>query len=220
MDRICRECTSLGRNCGKHQKNSIGWTKRPRSYRCWRLRGRTLHRREGGPRRPSRVRAGIKTAIRACAPDADHYGSLPPPKGSLCPRKHINEIRRFELFTDGRSAQVALTKPDLIIERSRLIRRWPARPASRCRTILRYAFLGIGPYARPCGSRWNPAASQKSCTRTAWSRGRRGEPLARASGWPAIETVPLVQAIVRLPKDCPPDTTRVWFVRMIAYFYC
>src|SRR5882724_7398013 len=33
----------------------------------------------------------------------------------------INEIRRFELFTDGRSAQVALTKPDLIIERSRLI---------------------------------------------------------------------------------------------------
>src|SRR5260370_29155983 len=31
----------------------------------------------------------------------------------------INEIRRFELFTDGRSAQVALTKPHLIIERSR-----------------------------------------------------------------------------------------------------
>ena len=33
----------------------------------------------------------------------------------------VNEIRRFELFTDGRSAQVALTQPDLIIERSRLI---------------------------------------------------------------------------------------------------
>src|SRR5438876_11026630 len=33
----------------------------------------------------------------------------------------VNEIRRFELFTDGRSAQVALTKPDLIIERSQLI---------------------------------------------------------------------------------------------------
>ena len=33
----------------------------------------------------------------------------------------LNEIRRFELFTDGRSAQIALKQPDLIIERSRLI---------------------------------------------------------------------------------------------------
>src|SRR5205823_98516 len=33
----------------------------------------------------------------------------------------LNEIRRFELFTDGRSAQIALSKPDLIIERARLI---------------------------------------------------------------------------------------------------
>jgi flavin-dependent dehydrogenase len=44
--------------------------------------------------------------------------------------------------------------------------------------------------------------------------------VARASGWPPIETVPLVQAIVRLPKDCPPDTTRVWFVPDdTPYFY-
>ena len=33
----------------------------------------------------------------------------------------LNEIRRFELLTDGRSAQIALSKPDLIIERSKLI---------------------------------------------------------------------------------------------------
>ena len=32
----------------------------------------------------------------------------------------LNEIRRFELFTDGRSAQVALKQPDLIIERSEI----------------------------------------------------------------------------------------------------
>jgi len=32
--------------------------------------------------------------------------------------------------------------------------------------------------------------------------------------------VPLVQAIVKLPKDCPPDTTRVWFVPDdTPYFY-
>ncbi len=34
----------------------------------------------------------------------------------------VNEIRKFELFTDGRAAQVPLDRPDLIIERSRLIR--------------------------------------------------------------------------------------------------
>jgi flavin-dependent dehydrogenase len=44
--------------------------------------------------------------------------------------------------------------------------------------------------------------------------------VARTSGWPPIETVSLVQAVVRLPKDCPVDTTRVWFVPDdTPYFY-
>src|SRR6202051_1098895 len=34
----------------------------------------------------------------------------------------VNEIRKFELFTDGRAAQVSLQRPDLIVERSHLIR--------------------------------------------------------------------------------------------------
>src|SRR5258706_1468327 len=61
----------------------------------------------------------------------------------------INEIRRFELFTDGRSAQVALTKPDLIIERSRLISAL-AREGEQAGATLSFdtRFLGIGPNAR------------------------------------------------------------------------
>jgi flavin-dependent dehydrogenase len=44
--------------------------------------------------------------------------------------------------------------------------------------------------------------------------------VARAAGWPDLETVPLVQAIVPLPKDMPPDTARVWFVPQdTPYFY-
>ena len=35
----------------------------------------------------------------------------------------VNEIRRFELFTDGRAATVTLQQPDLVIERRALIRR-------------------------------------------------------------------------------------------------
>ena len=39
----------------------------------------------------------------------------------------LNQISRFELFTDGRAAQIELTHPDLIIERSTLIRSLPLK---------------------------------------------------------------------------------------------
>ena len=69
--------------------------------------------------------------------------------GAFARESIINEIRRFELFTDGRSAQVALTKPDLIIERSRLIPAL-AREAQQTGAALSFdtRFLGIGPNAR------------------------------------------------------------------------
>jgi len=41
--------------------------------------------------------------------------------GDAAERSIVNEIRRFELFTDGRSANVTLKHPDLIIERRSLI---------------------------------------------------------------------------------------------------
>ena len=35
-----------------------------------------------------------------------------------------------------------------------------------------------------------------------------------------MDTVPLMQAVVKLPKDCPTDTTRVWFIPDdTPYFY-
>ena len=44
--------------------------------------------------------------------------------------------------------------------------------------------------------------------------------VAQAAGWPRQDTVPLIQAIVRLPADYPPDTVRVWFVpEDTPYFY-
>jgi len=128
----------------------------------------------------------------------------------------INEIRRFELFTDGRSAQVALTKPDLIVERSRLIPAL-AREAQEAGASLSFdtRFLGIAPNARglrleveTAGKREELHADSVVGADGAASR------VARASGWPPIETVPLVQA------DCPSDTTRVWFVPDdTPYFY-
>ena len=134
----------------------------------------------------------------------------------------LNEIRRFELFTDGRSAQVALAKPDLIIERAKLIPAL-ARQARQAGAELSCdtRFLGLSPNANGIqvevesgGRREELYAQSVVGADGAASR------VARTAGWTPIETVPLVQAIVRLPKDCPVDTTRVWFVPDdTPYFY-
>ncbi len=134
----------------------------------------------------------------------------------------LNEIRRFELFTDGRSAQIALSKPDLIIERSKLIPGL-AREAQHAGAQVSFdsRFVSLSPNSRGLhlevesgGRRQELHAASVVGADGATSR------VARTAGWPPIETVPLVQAIVRLPKDCPVDTTRVWFVPDdTPYFY-
>ncbi|HLZ93275.1 MAG TPA: NAD(P)/FAD-dependent oxidoreductase [Candidatus Acidoferrum sp.] len=134
----------------------------------------------------------------------------------------LNEIRRFELFTDGRSAQVALAKPDLIIERAKLISGL-AQKAQRSGAEISFdtRFLGMSPkgdglrvQVESQGQREEWHANSLVGADGAASR------VARTAGWAPIETVPLVQAIVRLPKDCPVDTTRVWFVPDdTPYFY-
>ncbi len=134
----------------------------------------------------------------------------------------VNEIRRFELFTDGRSAEVALRRPDLIIERAKLIPAL-ANEAARAGAKLSFDthFLGLGPNSRGLrlevetgGRREEFHADHVVGADGATSR------VGRAAGWPPVETVPLVQAIVRLPTDCRPDTTRVWFVPDdTPYFY-
>jgi flavin-dependent dehydrogenase len=134
----------------------------------------------------------------------------------------LNEIKRFELFTNGRSAVVSLTRPDLIIERSRLIRAL-AKEADAAGAQFEYdtRFLGLAPnnngfdvQVDRAGRREELYAESVVGADGATSR------VARASGWPPVETVPLVQAVIKLPKDCPVDTTRVWFVPDdTPYFY-
>lgn len=134
----------------------------------------------------------------------------------------LNEIRRFELFTDGRSAVVSLKRPDLIIERSRLIGAL-AREAEAAGARIDYdtRFLGLAPNATglrvqvdQSGRRDELHADSVVGADGATSR------VARSAGWPPVETVPLMQAVVKLPKDCPVDTTRVWFVPDdTPYFY-
>ncbi len=135
----------------------------------------------------------------------------------------VNEIRRFELFTDGRSAEVPLSRPDLIIERARLIRSL-AEEAQRAgaRLELGRRFLKLEP--NNCGLALTierPDAVQQTVhSETLIGADGAASRVARSAGWPDQQTVPLLQAIVALPRDYPPNTVRVWFVPAdTPYFY-
>ena len=142
--------------------------------------------------------------------------------GAAASESIVNEIRRFELFTDGRSAQVALARPDLIIERSRLIPAL-ARSAQHAGANLSFdtRFLGLAPNGRGLRVEVDSAGHREELhAESVVGADGASSRVARSAGWPPIETVPLVQAIVRLPNDHPVDTTRVWFVPDdTPYFY-
>lgn len=135
-----------------------------------------------------------------------------------------NEIRRFELFTDGRSATVSLKNPDLIVERRALIQMLAesARQAG-AKIELGRRFQALHANGRRLvveversadGAREEVHAEAVIGSDGATSR------VARAAGWAPLQTAPLMQALVPLPKDMAPDTVRVWFVPQdTPYFY-
>lgn len=142
--------------------------------------------------------------------------------GSTANETVLNEIRRFELFTDGRSAQVALSQPDLIIERAKLIPAL-AREALQSGAEISFdtRFLGLSPNGNGIRVQMETTGRQEELhAKSVVGADGAASRVARMGGWAPIATVPLVQAIVRLPKDCPTDTTRVWFVPDdTPYFY-
>lgn len=130
-------------------------------------------------------------------------------------RSIVNVINRFELVTDGRRATVALDAPDLVIERSTLLRGMADRARAagvdlqmgRRVQTLRDTGNGDG-VALEVGR--NGDTEQLTAHTVVGADGTFSK-VARAAGWPPLATVPLIQAIVPLPADLPSDTTRVWF---------
>lgn len=144
--------------------------------------------------------------------------------GAGAERSIVNEIRRFELFTDGRSATIALNRPDLIIERRALIQAL----AGEARQAGASVELGRRFHAmQPDGA--GLALEIEDCSEGRREQVRAGtvvaadgasSRVARAAGWAPLETAPLVQALVPLPKDMAPDTARIWFIpHETPYFY-
>jgi flavin-dependent dehydrogenase len=140
----------------------------------------------------------------------------------------VNQIHGFELFTDGRAASIPLASPDLVLERSLLIRALAQEAQSHgvqlefgrrfaslqgTRAGIEMSFFGVG-------SRTKSAPCQRVCCEALVGADGAQSCVARAAGWPTLTTVPLVQALVKLPSGMPSDTVRVWFIPDdTPYFY-
>ncbi len=144
--------------------------------------------------------------------------------GPVAQRSIVNEIHRFELFTDGRTATIPLDRPDLIIERSHLIRGLAEEACGYGASLeLGRKFVSLS-----ASDRGMELAVQRAGMDTpervpaAAIVGADGAQsrVAQAGGWPPQSTAPLIQALVKLPSGMPPDTVRVWFIPDdTPYFY-
>ncbi|MDE3171009.1 MAG: NAD(P)/FAD-dependent oxidoreductase [Acidobacteriota bacterium] len=144
--------------------------------------------------------------------------------GAAVERSIVNEIRRFELFTDGRSAAVSLKNPDLIVERRALIQMLAesARHAG-AKIELGKRFQALRADGRGLAlefERSGDGAREEVRADAVIGSDGAASRVARSAGWAPLDTAPLIQAIVPLPKGMAPDTVRVWFIpRDTPYFY-
>jgi flavin-dependent dehydrogenase len=151
-------------------------------------------------------------------------GHLPKMIGSLYQSSLVNKIHRFELFTDGRVTKISLRQPDLIIERSKLLHELASQAEeSGAKIFTDQRFLGLKPNGKGLAFNITGNGHRESVEQYAQILvGADGafSKVAKCGGWPKQVTVPLIQAVVELPKDMPSDTTRVWFLpEETPFFY-
>jgi flavin-dependent dehydrogenase len=144
--------------------------------------------------------------------------------GGLGEKAVVNQIQRFELRADGRVATVALRRPDLVVERSILIRSLAeAAEAAGAEIVFGRQLVHVEPNGHGLMFAVEPGGgglTEERLTPTLVGADGAFSTVARAVGWPQPATVPLLQTIVRLPADLGPDTTRVWFDPAdTPYFY-
>jgi flavin-dependent dehydrogenase len=144
--------------------------------------------------------------------------------GGLGEKSVVNEIRRFELYTDGRVAKIALRRPDLVIERKVLMQELAAASAAvGARVEFGQKFLSLDQHGQGLTlnlERSKGGRVEEAKFPTVIGADGAVSRVAQAAGWPPARTAPLVQAIVDLPSGMASDTVRVWFIpEDTPYFY-
>jgi flavin-dependent dehydrogenase len=133
----------------------------------------------------------------------------------------LHRTDTFELISRSASARVQLSEPDVVIERSRLMRLLAQRAQAAGAQIHWGARLQMVQNHRP-----EPllCISEGEAERTLPASciiGADGADsiVARDTGLDGFERVALVQARVRRPADLPPNVVRVWFDRALTRFF-
>jgi len=143
-------------------------------------------------------------------------GHLPKLLGSLYQSSLVNVIRQFELYADGRVAQISLKQPDLVIERSKLLHELATQAKdSGAEIFTNHRFLDLKPNGKQLtfsiANNGNGRPLEEYTNILVGADGAFSR-VAKSGGWPKPTTVPLIQTVVKLPKDMPSNTTRVWFL--------
>jgi flavin-dependent dehydrogenase len=121
-------------------------------------------------------------------------------------------------------ATVSLGRPDLVIDRSVLAGELGELAAGAgARVVLGRRFVGLRARGEKMGVLLEDATSgavEEVVAGTVVGADGAFSGVARAGGRPRQRTVPLLQAVVTLPKHLPSDTARVWFrPNETPYFY-
>ena len=145
---------------------------------------------------------------------------LPEVLGFLPTEAVLNQVQHIELISAGASTRVSFRKPDLIIERQRLIRLLADRARQAGAAIVfGQRFAGFDQSAgdspgHPLGLRFVDAASDHSRQERAdvviGADGVHSQ-VVQAAAAQLPPSVTLLQALVALPAGSDPHTVRVWF---------
>ena len=124
----------------------------------------------------------------------------------------INEIRGFELFADGKMATIPFIYPDLVIDRSLVIRSLASiAKAEGAEIHMGHKFLrfnGSNGKGLSFSVRKNRNPNEEEMTaRVVIGADGATSKVAESAGWLALRLAHLTQAVVNLPKKYAPDLT-------------
>jgi digeranylgeranylglycerophospholipid reductase len=133
----------------------------------------------------------------------------------------LHKVNEFELISRCKSIRLPLRKPDLVVDRARLLSAL-ARAATKAGVHLvlghRLEDLECGP--EECVLRFDTDRGI-DYVESSWVVGADGawSKIAERIGQPTLTKVALLQVRTRLPSGYPPGRVRVWFCRPYTRFF-
>lgn len=136
----------------------------------------------------------------------------------------VNQIRRIELYSPGRSTSILMNEPDLVVERAAIVKLL-AQKAAQAGVEIRSGVKFIGLNHDQDGATVLLNDTERGCVEKAKTKiliGADGtfSRVAKLVERDGRYRVPILQAVVRLGDGMQPDTTQVWFdPETTPYFY-